>query len=124
MRKMWTGLVALAPSLMACGGPQYHYVSQADPSTFARPGCHVLLEPVHAEGLMIGDESEAQYVADKGPGPAASYAKDKSDSVLLFQQTMAELHPAAFAPGGSPDNTFVIRPVWTHWVPGFYAAIP
>jgi hypothetical protein len=112
----------VAPMTIACG-PAYHYVREVDASTFARPGCRALLEPVHSEALMVGAIPEAQYVADKAADGAASYAKDKVDSVAIFQEKLVEGHPALFAPGGPPDNTFILRPIWTHWEPGFYAWI-
>jgi hypothetical protein len=121
-RGLLTAAVVLTPVLIGCG-PAYHYTKMADPSVFAKPGCHAQLEPIHAEALMVGDKPEPEYAASKDGKQNASYAQDKIDSVAAFQQQLIMGHPLLFAAGGAPDNTFVIRPVWTHWEPGFYTAI-
>jgi hypothetical protein len=120
MRRICAVVVLVAPMTIACG-PAYHYVREVDASTFARPGCRALLEPVHSEALMVGAMPEAQYVAGKAGDSADSYAKDKVDSVSAFQEKLVEDHAPLFAPGGPPDNTFILRPIWNHWEPGFYA---
>ena len=127
MDKRWNVLVLAAPLLAACGGPQYAVVKTADPSGFSRPGCHAVLEPVHAERLMVDEVTEGQYVTGKSPESAASYAKDKSDSLAAFQTQLASTHGRLLVPpaaaGAAPDNTFILRPTWTSWSPGYYAAI-
>jgi hypothetical protein len=122
MRRMLAVVLVVGPMTVACG-PQYQYVRVVPATTFARPGCRVLLEPVHSEALIVGAVPEGQYVADKGGDSADSYAKDKVESVALFNEKISEEHPALFAPGGPPDNTFILRPIWMHWEPGFYAYV-
>jgi hypothetical protein len=121
MRNVLAGVVLVLPLMVGCS-PAYHYVHEADASTFARPGCRALLEPVHSEALMVGAMTEAQYVADKNSDSAGSYAQDKADSVALFQTKMVAEHPNLFT-AGPPDNTFILRPVWMHWEPGYYAYV-
>jgi hypothetical protein len=121
-RRLLTAAAVLTPTLIGCG-PPYNYTKVADPSTFTKPGCRAQLEPIHAERLVVGEKSEAEYAASKDGQQNASYAQDKIDSVAGFQQLLITSHPLLFAAGGTPDNTFVIRPVWTHWEPGFYTAI-
>jgi hypothetical protein len=108
-------------SSIACG-PPYHMTVHAVPSPFTRPGCRAFLEPIHTEQLMVGGKPDAVYAAEKKAESADSYDADKHESDVAFHQRIMADHPMLFGPG-APDNTFVIRPVWTHWEPGFYAWI-
>ena len=121
MRSLVSAAVLVLPLLVGCS-PAYHYTHEVDASTFARPGCRALLEPLHSEALMVGEMTEAQYVADKSSDAASSYAQDKVDSVALFQNKLLADHPNLFTPG-PPDNSFILRPTWTHWEPGYYAYV-
>jgi hypothetical protein len=107
-----------ATALVGCGRP-YHMEVQAVPSPFTRPGCRAIVEPVHSEGLMVGAMPEAAYLAEKKAESGESYLIDKTESDQLFHQAIMDNFGTLVAPGGPPDNTFVIRPRWTHWEPGF-----
>ncbi|HSQ63840.1 MAG TPA: hypothetical protein VLM85_11525 [Polyangiaceae bacterium] len=105
--------------LVGCGaGGQYTVVSRTQPSAFARPGCHAIVEPVHAEHLMVGDKTEAQFLAEKRSNQVASFERDKRVSEETFVSQLQKRHGSVLAPGGASDNTFVIRPTWTAWDPG------
>lgn len=110
-----------AAASVGCGRP-YHMEVQAVPSPFVRPGCHAVLEPLHSEQLMVGAKPEAVYVSEKKAESGESYMNDKAASAMEFQQRLMGAFPNVFAPGGAPDNTFTIRPTWTHWEPGSVVA--
>lgn len=120
MRKLFWGAVSIV-LLAGCGAP-YQFIAHAEPSPFTRPGCRVTLEPVHVDQLMVGGKPVAQYVAEKKAESADSFDGDLRQSDELFHQRIIDEHGSLFMPG-APDNTFVIRPVFTHWEPGFYAVI-
>ena len=106
-------------ALFVCGcGRPYNMEAQAAPNPFTRPGCRVMLEPIHTDRLLVGSMPEPMYLAQKRDSSADSYMVDKQESEGLFRQRIADDHPTLFAPGNSPDNTFIIRPMWTHWEPG------
>jgi len=81
------------------------------------------MEPIHTEQLQVGEKSEAQYVAEKKADSADSYDADKRAADAIFHQRIADEHGILFMPGGTPDNTFIIRPMWLHWEPGYYAFV-
>jgi len=118
MRKLLF-LAFVAPSIVACG-PPYTLVARAVPSPFTRPGCRVRIEHLHAERLFIGDKPATEYVSEKKAESADSFDADVRDSDAAFAQELAADDGSLFLPG-APDNTFVIRPVFTNWEPGFYA---
>jgi hypothetical protein len=111
--------VAAAGSV-ACGRP-YHMEAQAAPSPFVRPGCRAVLEPIHTEQMLVGSMPESAYLARKQDKSAESYMVDKQESAGLFQQTIVDRYGTLFV-AGAPDNTFIIRPTWTHWEPGSVVA--
>lgn len=103
--------------LTACARP-YNMELQAAPNPFTRPGCRAIVEPIHTERMLVGSMPEPMYIAQKKDSSADSYMVDKQESDGLFHQQIIDEHGALFAPGNSPDNTFIIRPSWTHWEPG------
>ncbi len=118
--KLVFGTLALA-STIACG-PPYQLIQHAEPNPFVRPGCRVVVEPIHTEQLRVGEKSEAEYVSGKGDDSAASYMNDKQVSDAALHQRIADDHPMLFLPGAR-DNTFIVRPMWLHWEPGYYAVV-
>lgn len=116
------GILLGAAGSEGCG-PPYHMDVVAVPRPFVRPGCRAVLEPLHTEQLMVGGMPEGAYVASKKDSAAESYMSDKAAAAAEFQGRLMEEEGFLFAPGGAPDNTFTIRPSWTHWEPGFYAYV-
>jgi len=116
-----TSIVLALTFVVGCG-PGYKWVAHAEPNPFVRPGCRAVVEPLHTDRLLVGSLPEQAYVAQKAADSADSYDNDKRVSDAAFHQRIFDDHPSLFAPG-TPDNTFVIRPIWTHWEPGFYAFI-
>jgi hypothetical protein len=109
---------ATALLLAGCGAP-YHYVARAAPNPFTRPGCKLVMERVHAERLVVGHEPVLAYLREKGPETADSFDADVRDSNAEFAQRVVDTHPEIFGPG-APDNTFLLRPWFVHWEPGFW----
>ncbi len=116
MRKLF---LAAIPLLVGCGAP-YKFVAHAEPNPFVRPGCRAQIEPVHVEQLVVGEKPVAVYRGEKNDNSAASFDDDIRAADGIFHERIAEEHGSLFMPG-TPDNTFLIRPVFTHWEPGFYA---
>lgn len=121
MRTLFVLAFAAAAGSVACGRP-YHMEAQAAPSPFVRPGCHAVLEPIHTEQMLVGSMPEQAYLAGKQDKSAESYLVDKQESAGLFQQSIMDQYGTLFVQGGAPDNTFIIRPTWTHWEPGSVVA--
>ena len=113
-------VMSLMLLLAGCGRP-YNMEAQAAPNPFTRPGCRAVVEPIHTDRMLVGSMPEPMYIAQKKDSSADSYMVDKQESDALFHQQIINEHPTLFAPGNSPDNTFIIRTSWTHWEPGTVA---
>lgn len=116
---MRTVFLLAIPLLVGCGAP-YHFVAQAAPNPFVRPGCRAMIEPIHVDQLVVGEKPVVQYRGEKSDNGAMSFDDDVRASDAIFHERIADEHGSIFMPG-TPDNTFLIRPVFTHWEPGFYA---
>ncbi|HEY1957563.1 MAG TPA: hypothetical protein VGH28_18215 [Polyangiaceae bacterium] len=121
MKKISIGLGVMAcgfSCLVGCaGGAQYTIVSRTAPQAFARPACHVVVEPIHADHLMVSEQTEAQFLAAKRPNQVWAFNRDKRVSEEKFMSELRDGRSKVFAPG-SADSTFVIRPTWSAWDPG------
>ncbi|HEX4515300.1 MAG TPA: hypothetical protein VGH87_24510 [Polyangiaceae bacterium] len=117
MRKLF---LAAIPLLVGCGAP-YRFVAHAEPNPFTRPGCRANFEPLRVDALMVGEKPVAQYAGEKSAGSADSFDNDLRAADGIFHGRVAEDYGFLFMPGGAPDNTFTIRPMFVHWEPGFYA---
>jgi hypothetical protein len=125
IRLLQLGMAASAVSfVVGCGGgAQYTIVSRAQPNAFTRTGCRAVVEPIHADGLMVGEKTEAQFLAEKKSNQVWAFQRDKRDSQEKFSSQLQKEHGALLASGGSSDNTFIIRPTWTKWEPGKFAGM-
>jgi hypothetical protein len=112
--------VFLLPFLIGCGS-SYRMVVHAEPSPFTRPGCRLVVEQLHTAELVVGDKPVAQYVGEKSGASADSFDADLRAADQILHERLGLDWGALFVPGGTPDNTFVMRPVFVHWEPGFYA---
>ena len=109
----------LGPLLTGCGA-SYKLVAHTEPNPFMRPGCRLVVEPLHVDQLVVGNKPVAQYMAEKKAESADSFDQDLRTADQIFHGRLAEDHGSLFMPG-TPDNTFLMRPVFVHWEPGFYA---
>ena len=108
-------LVAI-PVLAGCGAP-YKFMAHAEPNPFVRPGCRVVMEPLRVDQLIVGEKPVAQYTGEKSASSADSFDNDlRAANELMHAQVIAE-NGSLFLPG-APDNTFVMRSMFTHWEPG------
>lgn len=113
------GLAFSALSLVAgCGaGADYNFVSRSQPTAFARPHCHAVVEPLRQDQLTVDGMPEAQFLAAKKPNQVMTFMRDKRQSEDAFVGQLREDEGNVLAAGNS-DDTFVIRPVWTAWEVG------
>jgi hypothetical protein len=70
---------------------------------------------------MVGNKPVAQYAGEKSADSKDSFDTDLRAADGIFHGRVAEDYGFLFMPGGTPDNTFTIRPNFVHWEPGFYA---
>ena len=99
------------------GGAEYTFVSRAQPTAFARPHCHVVVEPLRQDTLTVDGMPEAQFLATKKPNQVMTFQRDKREGEAAFVSQIREKQASVLAPG-SADDTFVIRPTWTAWEVG------
>jgi len=113
------GLAVSALSLVVgCGGgAEYTFVSRAQPAAFARPRCHLVVEPLRQDALTVDGVPEAQFLATKKPNQVMTFQRDKRESEAAFVGELREKQSKVLEPG-SPDETFVLRPTWTAWEVG------
>jgi hypothetical protein len=114
------GISTLA--LAGCGA-NYTVSGHAESAAFARPRCSIVVEPIRADHLVVDGKSEGAYVAEfKKAKTAESYENDKVASEQKFREALMAKHGTVFT-GGSRDSTFVIRPTWNVWDPGYFAGM-
>jgi hypothetical protein len=104
--------------------PPYQVVRQAVPNVLA--GAHSFsVEPVHFEGLIVGNLLEAEWLARKTPEQQASYMGDRQAMVQNFVERLARRQEGMEIIAGPPPTpqTFVIRPILAYIEPGFYAYV-
>jgi hypothetical protein len=81
------------------------------------------IEPVHSEGVMVGDKTEAVYLADKTPDQGASWQADKADMISQYAEGLiggGEGLKFTVQPG---PTTFIVRPILAFVEPGFYVGV-
>ncbi len=117
------GFAALATLTLAGCGANYTVSGHAESAAFARPRCNIVVEPIHAERLVVDGKSEAAYVAGfKKAQTMDSYDSDKVASEQKFREALMAKHGTVFT-GRRGESTFVIRPTWNTWDPGYFAGM-
>lgn len=117
----WFLACLLSLFAVACG-PSWVVVAKAVPNPFVNQRSFGV-EPVHFEGVRIGDKSEEEYQASKDAEQQSSWVEDKRAFAGEFGRELAEELPEVqfvSAPAASP---FVVRPIVTYVEPGFYAYV-
>ncbi|UQA62404.1 hypothetical protein [Polyangium aurulentum] len=120
--RLW--LLAFFVSLfcVACG-PSWTVVAQKTPNPFVNQRVFAV-EPMHFEGLVVGEKSEAEYLAGKDAEQQSSWTEDKRALAMMFAEHLTQSLPqvqfVAAAPVAGP---YIVRPVITFIEPGFYAGI-
>ncbi len=118
--KFGFGMIATL-ALAGCGA-NYTVSGHAESAAFARPRCNIMVEPIRADRLVVDGKSEGAYLADKKARSVASYENDKVDGEKKFREALMAKHGTVFV-SGSRDSTFVIRPTWNTWDPGYFAGM-
>ena len=116
------GFGVIATFALAGCGANYTVSGHAEAASFARPRCNIVVEPIHADRLVVGGKSEHEYLAGKKARTADSYDSDKVASERKFREALMAKHGTVFT-GGARESTFVIRPTWNMWDPGYFAGI-
>lgn len=115
-------LAALAACLTGCGA-NIAVLRQAEPNPFIGQKSFAVL-PLETKGLLVGEKSEEQYLAEKDEDQRQSFRGDKD---AMGQRFEAELIASAsdlglqVAPGDKAP--FVLRPRVVAVEPGFYAVV-
>ncbi|HEX4512624.1 MAG TPA: hypothetical protein VH054_03785 [Polyangiaceae bacterium] len=109
-------------ALAGCGA-NYTVSGHAESAAFARPRCNIVVAPIRADRLVVDGKSEAEYVAHFKKAQAAdSYDSDKVASEQTFREALMAKHGTVFT-GRPNESTFVIRPTWNTWEPGYFAGM-
>jgi hypothetical protein len=116
------GFGVIATFALAGCGANYTVSGHAESAAFARPRCNIVVEPIQADHLVVGGKSERDYLADKKAKTADSYESDKVASERKFREALMAKHGTVFT-GGARDSTFVIRPTWNVWDPGYFLGV-
>ena len=114
--------IALGSLLSGCGA-NINVLRQAEPNPFIGQKSYAVM-PLETKGLLVGEKSEEQYLAEKDDGQKASFQGDKD---AMGQRFEAELVQRArnlgltLVPGDKAP--FVLRPRVVFVEPGFYAVL-
>jgi hypothetical protein len=117
--------LAAAPLLAGCG-PKWIVLTQAAPNPLAGQTKFGLM-PVDYSGLIVGEKSEAEYLASKDEETRASWAGDKGGIDTEFGKRLAERATEAgitiVKATGPGDAPFMIRPHVEFIEPGIYTYV-
>jgi hypothetical protein len=101
-----------APVLAGCG-PRWIVLTQASPNPLLNQNKFGLM-PVDYTGLIVGEKSEAEYLASKDEETRASWAGDKAGIDTEFGKVLTEKATGAginvVKATGPGDAPFMIRP--------------
>jgi len=124
MKRQTLLLAALAALVALVAGcrPPYLIVRQAMPNPFLRAQ-NFSVEPIHFEGMLVGNETEESWMARKTPEQQASYQQDRQAMVDGFVERVASRSPSMNIIAGPPPtpDTFIVRPHMVFLEPGFFA---
>jgi hypothetical protein len=117
--------LAAAPLLAGCG-PRWIVLTQAAPNPLLNQNKFAVL-PVDYTGLIVGQKTEAEYLASKEEDTRASWAGDKTgidtEFVKVLTERAAESGINVVRATGPADAPFQIRPKVEFIEPGFYAVV-
>ncbi len=118
--------LAVAPVLLAGCGPKWIVLTQAAPNPLAGQTKFGLM-PVDYAGLIVGEKSEAEYLASKDEESRGSWVGDKGGVDTEFGKRLMEKATEsgitvvkATGPGDAP---FMIRPKVEFIEPGIYTYV-
>ena len=117
----WFLACVLSLFTVACG-PSWVVVAKAVPNPFVNQR-NFAVEPVHFEGVQIGEKSEAEYQASKDAEQQASWDEDKRAFAGEFGRELSDELPEVQFVSAPAPSPFVVRPMVTFVEPGFYAYV-
>jgi len=120
-RAAWLFASLLLLFVVGCG-PSWVVIESAVPNPFVGARSFAL-EPVHFEGVRIGDKSEARYLAEKDEEQQESWEEDKRAFANQFAQGLSDGLPEVRFMAAPAPSPFVLRPIVTFVEPGFYAYV-
>lgn len=104
--------------LAACA-PPYVIIRQAQPSPFTQV-CALQLDPVHFEGMRVGEKSEDQWMGKKNESEQHSWNEDKRTMNENFDSAVGDrIGPAVI----QPNAPFILVPRVLFYEPGFYGGV-
>jgi hypothetical protein len=125
-------LLSIVPALGAlallagCASRQWRVVAQAAPSPFTNQRTFAVT-PIDYTGLVVGDMSEAQYLAQKDADTQGKFLGDKAGINEEFTNALiseAKDNDITVTLATGPTSApFIIRPYVSFIEPGFYAVV-
>ena len=116
----WAAALTLFILTTACGKP-WQVVTQAQPSPMINVRQYSV-QPIVMDGLIVGDEPEAAWLAERDAEQRASWVEDKKELDSGFRIKLVE----AMQERGMqvvPQGPFQLWPRIEYVEPGFYAAV-
>lgn len=117
--------LAAAPLLVGCG-PKWIVLTQASPNPLQGQNKFGMM-PVDYTGLIVGEKSEAEYLASKDEETRGKWSGDKAAIDTEFNKVLTEQAGAAginiVKATGPGDAPFMIRPHVEFIEPGFYTYV-
>jgi hypothetical protein len=102
------GFAALVTLALAGCGANYTVSGHAESAAFARPRCNIVVEPIHADHLVVDGKSESAYVAGfKKAQTMDSYDSDKVASEQKFREALMAKHGSVFT--GRPTSRLSVE---------------
>ncbi len=118
--------LAVAPLALAGCGPKWVVLTQAAPNPLAGQTKFGLM-PVDYTGLIVGEKSEAEYLASKDEETRTSWVGDKGGIDTEFGKVLMEKASGAginvVKATGPGDAPFMIRPKVEFIEPGIYTYV-
>lgn len=111
-------LASLFLVLAACA-PPYVIIRQAQPSPFTEI-CSLQLDPVHFEGMRVGDITEDAWMAHKNEREQHSFGEDKRTMNENFNNAISERVGPRTIQATAP---FILVPRVLFYEPGFYGGV-
>ncbi|XXX74457.1 hypothetical protein WMF30_43100 [Sorangium sp. So ce134] len=122
---LWILLLCLAPLLVACGHP-WKAARQAVPNPFYGKGRFGVV-PVSFHALVVGDVSEADWMADKDAEQRQSWQEDKAGINEQFAEALmaeaASEDAIVVKAMSAADAPFFIRANVTSYEPGIFTGV-
>ena len=125
-KRLLFAIVFFALNLLMGCAPKWTVIQQASPNPFIGKGDFAVV-PVDFDGLMVGEKTEAEYLAGKSAEQGEKFQGDKR---AIDERFLAELKDEAQDEGlkieraaGENKAKFIVKPLVQFIEPGFYAVV-